>query len=447
MRTRFVPVFLTMALATPGARAGELHEKVAEILKPIAAGDARRAVARLFELAASADEDDRRLAREAVSWLGPQDRAIAPVLAGGLRHAKPEVRQCAADALGRVASSEMPVLQALANVMRDPEPRVRAAVARALGAAGAQSKAALQALVVMLSDKDASVRAEAVRVLGLLRREAKPALQNIANLMVDKDAKVRRAATRALGRIGDPAALGVLLQFARGAKEEAELEAAYAAFLDMGDAAKPAVRTLHGIVYGRKKDWTAIDAKGLAAIARIAGSAPQVADLAAMLAQEDKRQAAADALLRAGSVAAGAADALVKGLADRDPAFAAACARALGNAASGRTGAALRPKAVPALVKLLDHADDAVSAAALRALGDIGDASIAPELVKRAENYAGESQVWVRYALLRVRQDPAAQLGVLRNMGAEFWPLRCRAQAIVEYVEAGGRGLAVDDDY
>jgi len=440
-------VVAVVAAVTGGALAGEA-DPAGEFLKPLAQGRGAYAqvVAKLAAAAAGADEAARKAAAEAVERLGPQDAELAPFLAAQLGDARPEIRRMAFDGLRRVPSGELGVLQALVNRTRDADAENRAMAARALTAAGPSAKASLQVLAGMLSDADGRVRSAAAEAIGNLRAEARPALQLVANLMADKDPAVRRAAVRALGAAGDPAAMAVILQFAQGAKEDADLEAAYAAFLEMGPAAAPARDQLRKLVYDRREKWALLDVKGLGALARMTGQAdPYAKDLATMLKDGEKGLTAAEMLARAPAAAAGVEAQLVEGL--KDKSIAPLCARILGRvgSASRAGGAPTGKNLVPPLVALLDSDDDAASAAALRALGDIGDMASAPEVVKRADKFGDTSQIWLQYALTRLKQEPGKAMSRLRVMGEDPWKLRRLAQQVLQYLEAGGRGEAGDE--
>jgi len=441
-------LLLLLVLAAPPATAGEA-DPAGELLKPLAQGAGARAgvVAKLVEGAAGQDEAARKLAAEALGRLGPQDSALAAGFAAALGDARPQARAFAVQALLRVPSAEPAVLQALVNRTREPDLELRVRVIQALAAAGPAAKPCLQVLAGMLSDQEPRVRAAAAESLGALRAEAKPALQLLANLLADKEPAVRRAAVRAFGRIGDPAALAVLVQFAQLAKEDTDLEAAYAAFLDLGEAGVAAREALRKLVYDRKEKWGLVDLKGLAALARMTGQAdPYARDLAAFLKDGERKKAAAELLGRAPAAAAGVTDAVVEGL--KDPAIAPAGARILGRVGSvSRAGGAPAGKGlVPALVELLDSDDDAAGAAALRALGDLGDPAAAPEIAKRADKFGDASQVWLQYALTRLKQEPDRAMARLRVMGADPWKFRRLAQLVMQYLEAGGRGEAADAD-
>jgi len=444
---RALAALLAPLLVLTSAWGGET-DAAGEFLKPLAQGAGAHAqvVAKLVAAAAGQDEAARKAVAEAVARLGPQDAGLAPFLAGALGDARPEVRRLGFDGLLRVPSGELAVLQALVNRTRDADAESRALAARALTAAGPAAKASLQILAGMLSDGEPRVRAAAAEALGNLRAEAKPALQLLANLMADKDPAVRRAAVKALGSAGDPAALAVMLQFAQAAKEDEDLSAAYAAFLEMGPAAAPARDGLRKLVYDRKEKWVLIDIKGLGALARITGQAdPYAKDLAGFLKDGDKGRAAAEMLARAPAAAAGVEDGLLAGL--KDKATAPLCARILGRigSASRSGGVPAGKRLVPALVELLDSDDDATTAAALRALGDIGDLASAPEVVKRADKFGDTSQIWLQYALTRLKQEPGKAMGRLRVMGSDPWKLRRLSQLVLVYLEAGGRGEAADE--
>ncbi len=441
-------VALGLLLFAQAAIAGEEPDPAGELLKPLTGGAraAGQVAAAILAKAGDGNEAARTAAAGAIARLGPQDAALAPFFAAGLNDGRAEVRRAAAEALLRVPSADMAVLQALVNRTRDSDVGIRVLAVRAMAAAGPASKAGLQALVGLLSDQEPPVRAAAAESLGELRAEARPALQLLANLFADKEPAVRRAAARAMGRIGDPAALAVLLQFAQGARENADLEAGYAAFLTMGEGAAPVRDHLRKLVYDRREKWTLADVTGLAALARMTGQAdPYAKDLAVLLKDDGRKQAAAAMLARAPAAAAGVEAELIAGL--KDPAIAPLCARALGRIGSAsRVGGAPAGKAlVPALVALLDGDDDAASAAALRALGDIGDLSAAPEVTKRADRFGDTSQIWLQYALTRLKQEPDQAMGRLRNMGADPWKFRRLAQQVMQYLEAGGRGESADE--
>lgn len=428
--------------------AGEA-DPAGDLLKPLSGGAGARGpvVRKLLEAVGGKDEAAKLTAGEALGRIGPLDTDLAPHFASMLSDGRPEVRAAALRALYAAPSGEQSVLQAIANRMNDQDLEVRVQAVRCLTAAGPSAKNSLQVLVGMLGDREPRVRAAAAEALGNLRSEARPALQSIANLFADKEPAVRRAAMRAFGRIGDKAAINVMTGFAQLAKEEDDLDATYSAFLDMGDQAAAAAGALQGIVYNRREKWAAVDLKGLAALARMTGRAdPYARDLAAFLKDGEKKKLAAELLIRTPVAAAGVTDSVTAGL--KDAAIAPMCVRILGRvgAVSRAGGAAPGKSFVPTLVALLDSDDDLVSAAALRALGDIGDLAAAPEVVKRAEKFGDRSQIWLQYALTRLKQEPGKAMGQLRVMGADPWKFRRMAQDVLVYLEAGGRGSAADED-
>ena len=59
--------------------------------------------------------------------------------------------------------------------------------------------------------------------------------------------------------------------------------------------------------------------------------------------------------------------------------------------------------------------------------------------------FGDTSQIWLQYALTRLKQEPDQAMGRLRNMGADPWKFRRLAQQVMQYLEAGGRGESADE--
>jgi HEAT repeat protein len=432
-----------LLLAAIPALAGE-DDPAGKLLTRQGSGQqaAARVVAGLLAAAAGSDAAAREAAAQAAGRLGPQDMDLAPHFVGSLATGgRGPAAELSLRALGRLGSSDIAVLRAIAARSADQEPAVRAACARALSSGGHDAGAAVAVLAGMLTDREPAVRREAAVALGRLGRGARPALQVMVNALVDREPSVRRAAALGLGRTGDTAVVNALLQFAAGCREDDDFDALFRAFLALGEAAAPARAALHKLVYDRRERWGRADIAGLGALARMTGQYdPYGRDLVGFLDKAELKDEAALMLAKAPAAAGSAKDALLAGL--KDAGTAAACAIALGRigAASRGVGAGQGSGIATALVGLLDSDDPEVAAAALCALGDIGDAASAPEVTRRADRFGDVAEVWLQYALCRLKQEPGQAMGRLKTMSEDPWEHRALAGAVLRYLEAGGRG-------
>ena len=198
-------------------------------------------------LAAGARDGNSRAARTLVKAMGSSEagvgleaykavvslgRKVEPYLRSGLRSSNGEVREACAAALGSLGSPENILLliqalnesrrvpyavvwalgeigdpsaaPALATVLAGPNDVLRKAAVRSLIKIG--SRAGDEVLSLLMDSPDAPTQRAAVRVAGEIRlSEAVPLLTGVAG-------RNRDAAVWALGRIGDPAALGSLIE-------------------------------------------------------------------------------------------------------------------------------------------------------------------------------------------------------------------------------------------
>jgi HEAT repeat protein len=138
-----------------------------------------------------------------------------PALLDLLKNGTDRARKLAAFALGEIAGTGTEVRDALIAVLDDADTHIRIAAVEALGLKPADD-AIVAALARSLDDADAEVRFDAV--LGLTRMgpaaaAAVPALGRV--LTTDPNRYVRGYAVEALSRIGDDAALRVLVPYLR----------------------------------------------------------------------------------------------------------------------------------------------------------------------------------------------------------------------------------------
>lgn len=120
-----------------------------------------------------------------------------------LRDPNPLIRSAAAEGLGALADAASE--GALVAALSDPSPAVRVSAAGALDALP-RTRATISALIEALEDADPSVRERAARSLGLLGDPT------AVGPLLDALERGSPAAARALGEIGDPRALAPLLE-------------------------------------------------------------------------------------------------------------------------------------------------------------------------------------------------------------------------------------------
>jgi HEAT repeat protein len=155
-----------------------------------------------------ADAEVGHAAASALARLSvPPIRELVALLDEGV----PAQRRVAAIALGQLAAFD--VVDALLNALHDDDPDVRAAIIDALGRQ--RSGRALQPLLAVLGDEEerGALRARAVRALGAIGDPA--AVGALLDALSDDVEAVRLRAAEALGRLGDERAVSALSEVVR----------------------------------------------------------------------------------------------------------------------------------------------------------------------------------------------------------------------------------------
>lgn len=158
--------------------------------------------------------------------------ASAPLLAALLAAPDDLTVFCALDTLKRIGRpAVLPTADQLAHP--DWKTRLRAAEALAELPHGAAGEARVfDALVGALGDGEWIVRAQAARTLGergARARELAPTRRALVAALADEDPAVVGSAAQALGRLGDPAAVGPLVERLAGAQAAGDLRVVRAA--------------------------------------------------------------------------------------------------------------------------------------------------------------------------------------------------------------------------
>jgi hypothetical protein len=178
----------------------------------------RRAVEPLLHALEDGDRDVRAAAARSLGRLQAVE-AVQPLLQALVRRAVPRV--IGFQAVLDVGPAALPELR---SMLHDDDAGLRAEAAELIGQLGEASDG--QALAQALADASAEVRA---RVAGALGRLASAAgASALRDALGDRVYFVRLHAARALGRIGEPEAVPMLLEQARGDRFEAARSAAEA---------------------------------------------------------------------------------------------------------------------------------------------------------------------------------------------------------------------------
>lgn len=196
--------FLT-ALRTAGTReGGRPWRRIAALLA------ARRDASVVDRIAQAMEGQTAALRLEAVRLLGAlADPRAIPALTRALGDGSAEVVSEAAEALSRLGTAATPALTAALETGNDAARRF---AARALGRS--PGAAVVDALALALKDRDAEVRRAAARSLGEHRDPA--SLDALLVALRDASAAVAQEAATAVGRIGDPRAVDLLIHAALG---------------------------------------------------------------------------------------------------------------------------------------------------------------------------------------------------------------------------------------
>ncbi len=320
--------------------------------------DAAAAVPLLAEAAAERDPQLANGALQALARIGPAATAALPEIRAQLRRGDAQRRYRAAFALGSIAAPDDPDV---ASDLRDDAAPVRAATAEAIGWMGPKAAPLGPELVRLLDDPDADVGRAAVESLCKIGRPAIPAIQSA---LADDSTLASVRAAETLGEIG----------------------------ADASDAL-PALLAL------AQANHTALRAKVLVALARIAPSRPEVAEqISRGLADDDVdiRRAALSAVVLAPPLAADETPRLVPFLDDSSE------IANLAAIALGRAGAA----AVPAIPELLSRLTPQNEAAVINTISRIGPAAIEPVLQSVARNGMRPEQAAALLSGLGVRAVP-----------------------------------------
>lgn len=147
----------------------------------------------------------------------------------------------------------------------------------------AMSAANFTALAKGLEDDDAKVRAQAAQALGTLGPKAKGQASALLKTAQDKDPEVQVAAIGALARVGDPACLALFSKILKDDKEDLRVRSTVAqAAGAMGDAGKPLIADLIGLLSNKDPNIALAAIGGLAGFGNLAQSAlPDLKKLAA----------------------------------------------------------------------------------------------------------------------------------------------------------------------
>ena len=249
----------------------------------------------------------RRIAAKALTEIGPDERASAPMIATLLdgKHAPVAIKALARLGLG--ATAVVPALEkalqakptselrdgicnvlagmgssgveVLTKAIGSEDPGMRATAAQGLGKIGPSAAHAVGALAGLLNDKQAAVRREAADALGRMGPAAGDAATALTGTLKDADPGARLPAARALRRIDRTTGqktIGVLVALLKDAKPEIRQDAA-CALAAHGAGAIGAVPALVGML----KDSPRASVKAAATALVLIG--PKGADVAAAL--------------------------------------------------------------------------------------------------------------------------------------------------------------------
>jgi len=177
-----------------------------------------RAVEPLLQALADGDRDVRAAAARSLGRLHAVE-AVQPLLLALVSRSVPRV-------IGFQAVLDIgpPALPGLRSMLHDKDDGLRAEAAELIGQLGGASDG--EALVHALSDASAEVRARVAAALGRLATAA--GADALRHALDDRIYFVRLHAARALGRLGEPQAVPILLDQARGDRFEAARSAAEA---------------------------------------------------------------------------------------------------------------------------------------------------------------------------------------------------------------------------
>ena len=243
---------------------------------------ARSTVPALLARPKDADSGVRATLLSTLAALG--DPAAVPALRAGLHDAEGSVRSVAAYALGQIGPEGLDALPDLLEALIDMEPAVRMGAANAIGAQGPRARKALPALVRALEDPDPFALGSICFALGAVAAgdlaTARSAVVDLLRLLSAAGSGARGYAAQALARLAPADGLDVpALVRAWNADPGAELRGPLTyLFGVLGPAAKeaaPLLRTALGA--------SPLDPPALFALARIAASPDDVADVLARL--------------------------------------------------------------------------------------------------------------------------------------------------------------------
>jgi HEAT repeat protein len=451
--------------------------EIVPVLRAFAAGRALAgmgpsAVAGLVEIFKETETDILRgLVRmqslKALSEIGPDAVAAAPVLAEALGKRDEPFREHIAAALCHIRPGDLEGLAALEEGLSAKRAIDRKLCAGFLGELGLSAAAAVPALARATVDQDASVRSQAALAMGRIGWNGTVAVPTLVRLLTDSDTDVRKKAATALGlcALKPEKAVPALAKALHDENANVRAEAALA-LAEYGVAARTAAPALAEALQD-EKEWPSLAASNT--LLEIGGDPAAIGALAKVLKDSRaSRRAAAASILQ--SCGPGAANALSNCLGDSDPKVRRAAYASL--AYLGEAGKA----AVPGLIEMtkdqdantrsfalgclervgppatvvaaarpaLHDTDPSVRMSAATALGNLGSvaAAAAPDLLSLTKD--ANAQVRISSALAVCKAAPGHVEDVLPVIRAELTgsDLQNRVAAATAMLELPGQSAA-----
>ena len=327
--------------------------------------------AELIKYLHSTREDDRRLAAQTLSDLGPAGRAATLALIPLLRDTSLPVRSAATQTLGSFGRSaaEPAAAAVVRNLTSDHGDLVTDSL-EALRAFGPLPKEACRSIAAQLDRRRPADRTKVVETLAAACRGDLNVTQALTRALRDPDASVRSAAMTALGKMGPPAA-AILARHLRDADPSARAGAAGGLKI-MGPDAFPAVAALALALQDSDPGVKAAAADALSAIGP--GAAAAAPAVVSSLGRSDFRDPAVlvDILGHIGAARPEVAATLVQIIVNKGD-----------TEIAGRSADALTRIGAPAVPALIEALNDG-SCAAVKVVQAIGPAAAAsaPSLVR-----------------------------------------------------------------